>query len=256
MTDPKPFCSCSDVPASVVAIELAAAKPNFARVTTEPYCSCGAGAHAETVAPDLEPDPREEADLATSLQDSQAKESDAEEEGIADGPESSDAAESVVTTLHTEDGKFTLTNMRVFFSGTPSAKTVLASIPLTEVSSVRVDKLSRGTRGWIWVALGLAATIGTWQLLDAGGWIRLIFPGIVAAATVAVLAITLMSSPKLRFSILSRGGDRVEDQIPTDSFDDADEFSWNVLEAARDARNRARQRSTDPERRDHLGVEL
>ena len=263
MTDPKPFCTCSDVPASVTAKDAVATEPDFAEVTTEPYCPCGAGANTETTAaPDAETDKLEDADEATSPEEaaeselSSDEEVTAEEEATDETPESSGTGEHEIATLHAENGEFTLTNRRIIFNGSGTARTVLASIPLSEVSSARVDRLAKGNRSWIWIALGIAGTIGTWQLLDAGGWVRLIFPGIVAAATLILLAITLLSPPKLWFSIVSRGGDRVDDEIPRDALDDAEAFAWNVLEAARDSRDPEQKDSADPERRDDLGVEL
>lgn len=257
MTDPRPFCTCSDVPASVTTKDAVATEPDFTEVTTEPYCPCGAGANAATTAaPDAEPGQLEDEDAATSPQATAESELRAEEEVTADTLPSSGTGEHEVATLNSENGEFTLTNMRVIFNGTGTARTVLASIPLSEVSSARVDRIAKGNRSWIWIALGIAGTIGTWQLLDAGGWVRLIFPGIVAAATLILLAITLLSPPKLWFSIVSRGGDRVDDEIPSGTLDDADAFAWNVLEAARESREPAQQNSADPERRDDLGIEL
>ena len=259
MTDPKPFCTCSDVPASVTANDAGTTEPDFAEVTTEPYCPCGAGANAEsTAAPDAEPSQLEDENAATSPEEAAESESElrAEEEAADETPESPGTGEHEVATLNSENGEFTLTNRRVIFNGTGTARTVLASIPLSEVSSARVDRLAKGNRSWIWIALGIAGTIGTWQLLDAGGWVRLIFPGIVAAATLILLAITLLSPPKLWFSIVSRGGDRVDDEIPRDALDGAEAFAWNGLEAARNSRDPEQQDSADPERRDDLGVEL
>ena len=257
MTDPRPFCSCSDVPASVTAKDAVAAEPDFAEVTTEPYCPCGAGSNAETTdAHDEEPGQLEETDAETSLENPAESQLSAEGEVTTQTLPSSGTGEHEVDTLHAENGEFTLTDRRVIFNGTGTARTVLASIPLSEVSSARVDRIAKGNRSWIWIALGIAGTVGTWQLLDAGGWVRLIFPGIVAAATLILLAITLLAPPKLWFSIVSRGGDRVDDEIPRDSLEDADAFAQNVLEAARDSRDPAQQGSADPERGNDLGVEL
>ena len=165
MTDPKPFCTCSDVPASVTAKDAVATEPDFAEVTTEPYCPCGAGSTAETTtAPDAEPGQLADEDAtppdeAAESELSSDEEVTAEEEATDETPESSGTGEHEVATLHAENGEFTLTNRRIIFNGSGTARTVLASIPLSEVSSARVDRLAKGNRSWIWIALGIAGTI-------------------------------------------------------------------------------------------------
>lgn len=260
MTELRPFCSCSNVPASVRATDAPAAEPQtVASANAAPYCSCGAAPYAKPTDHDTEDGRREEASEPEPLEHDEESESETADEDQSEGRVSSHEGGREPVTLLAEHGEFVLTGTHVVFRGIKTSRTRWAIVALTEVTSARVDKIRRNSRGWIWGALGLAGTIGTWQLLDAGGWIRLAFPGIVAVATLIVLAITLMTPPKLWLSIVSRGGDRVEGEFPSDSLDEADEFGGKVMDAAtaaREARDAARRASPDPERGDDVGIEL
>ena len=260
MTELRPFCSCSNVPASVRATDAPAAEPQtVASQTVVPYCSCGAAPYAKPIDPATEDGQRDDASETEPIEHDEESVSESADEDHSVGRVSSDEGERGVTMLIAEHGEFVLTEKYVMFRGINISRTHWASIALTEVTSARVDKIRRKSRGWIWAALGLAGTIGTWQLLDAGGWIRLVFPGVVAVATLIVLAITLMASPKMWLSIVSNGGDRVEGEFASEVLDEADEFGGKVMDAAtaaREARDTARRASTDPERGDDLGVEL
>ena len=109
---------------------------------------------------------------------------------------------------------------------------------------MRVDRAGRGLRGWFWFALGLVGTIGTWQMLDGGGWVRMVFPGIVAVATLTVLIVNLVSMHGHVFAVVGRNGDKIESGVSNGALDEADEFGGLVMREARASRGVG---SADPE---------
>ena len=237
------FCTCSDVPASVRQVATLSVEEE--PVDARPYCSCGAGTVADSVEP-IELDwEQNEADDSSSETVSEPIEDEVDDEPAAAARLSAlEADETESATLEAEDGDFVLTDRRVKFKGGSGSSTLWASIALEDVAAVRVDRAGRGLRGWFWFALGLVGTIGTWQMLDGGGWVRMVFPGIVAVATLTVLIVNLVSVPGHVFAVVSRNGDKIESGVSSGALDEADEFGGLVTREAGASRGGG---SADPE---------
>lgn len=236
------FCTCSEVPASVEpAVTPSVEEVEEEPVDARPYCSCGAGAVADEI---YQTEP--EAEQADSYDSGPATASESVEDEPAAAARLSalEADETESAMLEAEDGDFVLTDRRVLFKGGSGSSTLWASIALDDVASVRVDRTGRGLRGWFWFALGLVGTIGTWQMLDGGGWVRMLFPGIVAVATLTVLVVNLLAVPRHLFAVVGRNGDRIESGVSNGALEDADEFGGHVTREARASRC---SRSADPE---------
>ena len=140
-----------------------------------------------------------------------------------------DQGETDVARLETQDGEITLTDRRVVMHGNAESRTLWASMSIADVTGARIDRTQRGIRGWIWTAVGAAATIGIWQILDGGGWIRLAFPGLVGLSTLVMLVTTLASPLHLIFSVVGRNGDKIEARISSDDLDAAETFGGEVI---------------------------
>ena len=199
------------------------------------YCTCQVDrptrsdpAATETSADDLQPD----IDDAT----------EEVAEPISDEPElqvGTDQSETDLARLETHDGEITLTDRRVIMHGNSDSPTLWASMSVDEVTGARIDRTQRGVRGWIWTAVGAAATIAIWQILDGGGWIRLVFPGLVGLSTIIMLFTTLVSPLHLIFSVVGRNGDKIEARVSSDELDNAETFGRKVIQASRDSAARS-----------------
>ena len=220
----------------VVAEPITDADPSLRR----PYCTCQADwpAHADPAAPETSAD-----DLPPDTDD----ETGAVAEPAPDGPEppvNADRAETDLARLETPDGEIVLTDRRVVMHGNSDSRTVWASLSIDEVTGARINRTQRGIRGWIWTAVGAAATIAIWQILDGGGWIRLVFPGLVGLSTLVMLFTTLVSPLHLIFSVVGRNGDKIEARITSDNLDDAESFGGRVIQESQASATRA----ADPNR--------
>ena len=163
-------------------------------------------------------------------------------EPVSDEPElqvGTDHSETDLARLETHDGEITLTDRRVIMHGNSDSPTLWASMSIDEVTGARIDRTQRGIRGWIWTAVGAAATIAIWQILDGGGWIRLVFPGLVGLSTIIMLFTTLVSPLHLIFSVVGRNGDKIEARVSSDELDNAETFGGKVTQASRDSAARS-----------------
>ncbi len=163
-------------------------------------------------------------------------------EPVNDEPESqvgTDQGEIDLARLETHEGDITLTDRRVIMHGNSDSPTLWASMSIDEVAGARIDRTQRGIRGWIWTAVGVAATIAIWQILDGGGWIRLVFPGLVGLSTIIMLFTTLVSPLHLIFSVVGRNGDKIDARISSDELDNAETFGGKVIQASRDSAARS-----------------
>ena len=159
-----------------------------------------------------------------------------------DEPESqvsTDLVETDLARLETTNGEIMLTDRRVIMHGNSDSPTLWASMSIDEVTGARIDRTQRGIRGWIWTAVGVAATIAIWQILDGGGWIRLVFPGLVGLSTIIMLFTTLVSPLHLIFSVVGRNGDKIDARISSDELDNAETFGGKVIQASRDSAARS-----------------
>ena len=266
---PRPYCTCqvaqdevaeADVPDAQAddAIEESVGIPVDPIRPPRPYCTCQVSQPEvdDAAAPDI---PTGE---VTPSGDVEAPEAQAEL--IADEivvplivvqPEPSpavDQGETDLARLETRDGEITLTDRRVVMQGNADSQTPWASMSLNDVTGARIDKPQRGYRGWIWTAVGAAATIAIWQILDGGGWIRLAFPGLVALSTVVMLFTTMLAPLPLIFSVVGRDGNSIESRISSDQQDAAGTFGRQVIEQAQASVARASdgansRRSPDPQ---------
>ncbi len=200
-----------------------------------PYCTCPADwpAHADPAATETSAD-----DLPTDT--------DVEAEDVAEAtpdrpesPVSTDQVETDLARLETTNGEIMLTDRRVIMHGNSDSPTLWASMSIDEVTGARIDRTQRGIRGWIWTAVGVAATIAIWQILDGGGWIRLVFPGLVGLSTIIMLFTTLVSPLHLIFSVVGRNGDKIDARISSDELDNAETFGGKVIQASRDSAARS-----------------
>ena len=200
-----------------------------------PYCTCPADwpAHADPAATETSAD-----DLPTDT--------DVEAEDVAEAtpnrpesPVSTDQVETDLARLETTNGEIMLTDRRVIMHGNSDSPTLWASMSIDEVTGARIDRTQRGIRGWIWTAVGVAATIAIWQILDGGGWIRLVFPGLVGLSTIIMLFTTLISPLHLIFSVVGRNGDKIDARISSDELDNAETFGGKVIQASRDSAARS-----------------
>lgn len=271
-SETRPFCTCSDWPASVKDAEPLTVAAAFEPTSPpRPYCTCqtaqlpDATAQAEPTSPPrpfctCRSEPLPELDTAT-LEEPPSDEAthdtaddvEAEVEAAAivveletqpiaepqDAPVDADRGETDLAKLETHDGEFTLTDRRVIMQGNNEARTVWASMSIYDVQGARIDRTLRGNRGWIWTAIGAAATIAIWQILDGGGWIRLAFPGLVALSTVVMLFTTMLAPLPLIFSVIGRDGNRIDSRITSDELEAAEAFSRKLMNVAQAAAARA-----------------
>ena len=200
-----------------------------------PYCIC-------QVDRPIRSDP---AATETSIGDLPPDIDDATEEvaePVSDEPElqvGTDHSETDLARLETTNGEIMLTDRRVIMHGNSDSPTLWASMSIDEVTGARIDRTQRGIRGWIWTAVGVAATIAIWQILDGGGWIRLVFPGLVGLSTIIMLFTTLVSPLHLIFSVVGRNGDKINARISSDELDNAETFGGKVIQASRDSAARS-----------------
>ena len=266
---PRPYCTCqvaqdevteADVPDAQAddAIEESVVSPVDPTRPPRPYCTC------QIPQPEVNDAAAPEIPTSEVTPSSDTEESEAEAEPVADEivvplivvqPMPSpavDQGETDLARLETRDGEITLTDRRVVMHGNAGSHTPWASMSLKDVTGARIDKPQRGYRGWIWTAVGAAATIAIWQILDGGGWIRLAFPGLVALSTVVMLFTTMLAPLPLIFSVVGRDGNSIESRISSDQQDAAGAFGRQVIEqaqasAARASEGSAARRSPDPQ---------
>lgn len=209
-----------------------------------PYCTCRVDQPI-----DAEPDAIETPadDLPTATDDVAEPIPDELESPVGAGQ-----AETDLARLETPDGEIVLTDRRVVMHGNSDSRTVWASLSIDQVTGARINRTQRGIRGWIWTAVGAAATIAIWQILDGGGWIRLVFPGLVGLSTLVMLFTTLVSPLHLIFSVVGRNGEVIEARISSDNLADAESFGGKVIDesqasATRSAARNHAQASPDPQ---------
>ena len=257
---PRPYCTCQVAQDEVAeagirdaqagdAIEESVEMPFDPTRPPRPYCTCQI--------PQPEVDDAATPDIPTGevtpSGDVEAPEAEAEPAAdeivvplIVVQPEPSpavDQGETDLARLETRDGEITLTDRRVIMHGNAGSHTPWASMSLNDVTGARIDKPQRGYRGWIWTAVGAAATIAIWQILDGGGWIRLAFPGLVALSTVVMLFTTMLAPLPLIFSVVGRDGNSIESRISSDQQDAAGAFGRQVIEQAQASATRASEGS-------------
>ena len=200
-----------------------------------PYCICQVDRSTRS---DPEATETSADDLLPDIDDATEEEA----EPNSDEPElrvGTDQSETDLARLETHDGEITLTDRRVIMHGNSDSPTLWASMSIDEVMGARIDRTQRGIRGWIWTAVGVAATIAIWQILDGGGWIRLVFPGLVGLSTIIMLFTTLVSPLHLIFSVVGRNGDKIEARVSSDELDNAETFGGKVIQASRDSAARS-----------------
>lgn len=264
---PRPYCTCqvardedtdADVPDAQAddAIEDSVEMPFDPTRPPRPYCTCQIPQPDDAAAPDI---PTGEVTPSGEVEATEAQAEPASDEIVVPlivvQPTPSpavDQGETDLARLETRDAEITLTDRRVVMQGNADSHTPWASMSLKDVTGARIDKPQRGYRGWIWTAVGAAATIAIWQILDGGGWIRLAFPGLVALSTVVMLFTTMLAPLPLIFSVVGRDGNSIESRISSDQQDAAGAFGRQVIEQAQASAARASdganlRRSPDPQ---------
>ena len=230
------FCTCSDRPSHLMLEPGAAPSSNVGVVGVD---AADAGTEPEVEYPKKTVAPPPASQSVQPVRSTQA--AGAVSPSLANGGDVEPAILSVSDLLPGESSLYSelthgrggsevvLTEHRVLLRGSPDAKILHASMRLTDIDAVRIERGHAKRRSLAWGLIGFGAAIGMWQALDGVGNLRLFIAAAVVLMSLVLLADYFLRPPDLVVSLSSRSGTELAIDFGQSHSEEADRFAAQVI---------------------------
>ncbi len=232
------FCTCSDRPSHLLLEPGAASSSSVGVVGVD---AADAGTETEVEHPKTTFAPPPAPQTVQSARSTRVADAVSPSPSLANADNVETAISSVSDLLPGESSLYSelthgrggsevvLTEHRVLLRGSPDAKILHASMRLTDIDAVRIQRGHAKRRSLVWGLIGFGAAIGMWQALDGVGNLRLFIAAAVVLMSLVLLADYFLRPPDLVVSLSSRSGTELAIDFGQSHSEEADRFAAQVI---------------------------